>query len=120
MGQVLIWPYSNPEFNSDKGMNHSPRIVYPEELNDLTANRDTAPGILYQIEPLFTLDTKSLFDVSDPAAYFSSSTEFNIVDHIFVSAAACTSAGNLYQHYKIYPESGSYKDIYDFFLKIYF
>lgn len=88
-----------------------------------------APGIVYQLSPLITLNAQMLFNLGDRSAFLTSQAEYNIAQNIYLAAGAyfrfgrspqTVQSGAIIPTLRLRSEFGSYPNIFFSAFRVYF
>ncbi len=88
-----------------------------------------APGLVYQISPLLTLNMQALCNLNDTSLFLSAQLEHNLAPNVYLAAGTFFSAGKrpeietgdaVFPILRLHSEFGTYPDLYFSAIRIYF
>jgi len=88
-----------------------------------------APGLVYQISPLLTLNMQALCNLDDASLFLSAQLEHNLAPNVYLAAGTFFSAGKrpeikssdaFFPTLRLHSEFGTYPDLYFSAIRIYF
>ena len=96
------------------------QVAYTEGAVYLMARHYVAPGIQYQITPLFTGLATVLFNMTDQSAYIAPTFEYNFAENVYVSLGGFLGFGESINNFQVGSEFGLYPHTLFSSFRIYF